>query len=131
MRFKQAGVSCQTGAKISGKFHEMLKLLQRQLPSFTALMPQHHFTSEMNSPSHLQTANTMWCIQLSLPCPGRNVTNHCLRPLQLLALKPHQSQDPRYQKGWNTQATNRNCDQPVDTGTLVLARHNTKSTIST
>lgn len=131
MRFKQAGVSCQTGAKISGKFHEMLKLLQRQVPSFTALMPQHHFTSEMNSPSHLQTASTMWCIQIPLPCPGRNVTNHCLRPLQLLALKPQQSQDPRYQKGWNAQATNRNCDQPVDTGTLVLARHNTKSTTST
>lgn len=98
MRLKQAGVSCQTGAKISGKFHEMLKLLQRQVPSFTALMPHHHFTSEMNSPSHLQTANTMWYTQVSLPYPGRNATAvRDMGPQQLLALKPHQNQDPRYQ----------------------------------
>lgn len=97
---------------------------------YTALMPHHRFTSEMDSPSHLQTANTMWCIQISLPYPGRNVTNHCSRPQQLLPLKPHQNPDPRYPQGWNIQATNRNCDQSMGTGTLVLARCNTRSTTS-
>lgn len=93
MRLRQAGVSCQTGAKISGKFHEMLKLLQRQVPSYTALLPRHRFTSEMNSPSHLQTTNTMWCMQISLPYPD---TVRDMGPQQLLALKPHQNQHPRY-----------------------------------
>lgn len=54
MRHNQAGASCQTGAEISGKFQEMLKSLQRQVPSCTALMPQHHFVYEINSPSHLK-----------------------------------------------------------------------------
>lgn len=55
MKHSQAGVSCPTGAEISGKFREMLKSLQRQVPSCTALTPQHRLVSEINLPSHLRT----------------------------------------------------------------------------
>lgn len=54
MKYKQAEVSCQTGAEIRGKFQEILKSLQRQVPSCTALMPQHRFMNEINYLFHLK-----------------------------------------------------------------------------
>lgn len=74
VRLKKAGVSCQTGAKISGKFHEMLKLLQRQMPSYTAIMPPPSNELSLSPPDnehHVVYSDTT-------PLPWQKC-NHCSR----------------------------------------------------